>query len=55
MASPWIQHVLKTAKDKKISYKEALSVAGKTYKKPNQKPATAPKKRKVKGMDAEES
>ena len=29
----WIAHVKKVAKQKKISYKEALKVASKTYKK----------------------
>ena len=33
MASGWIEHVKKVAKDKGISYKEALKVASKTYKK----------------------
>jgi len=37
MASAWIEHVKKVAKDKKISYKEALKVAGKTYKKTEKK------------------
>lgn len=31
--SKWIDHVRKTAKDEGISYREALSVASKTYKK----------------------
>lgn len=31
--SAWIDHVKKVAKDKGISYKEALKVASKTYKK----------------------
>jgi hypothetical protein len=30
--SDWILWVKKTAKDKKISYKEALKIASKTYK-----------------------
>lgn len=30
--SDWINHVKKTAKDKKISYKEAMKVAKSTYK-----------------------
>lgn len=29
----WIAHVKKVAKEKKISYKEALKVASKSYKK----------------------
>jgi len=33
MVSAWIEHVKKVAKDKKISYTEALKVASKTYKK----------------------
>lgn len=33
MSSPWIEHVKKTAKNKGISYKEALKVASTTYKK----------------------
>tara|TARA_R110000803_G_scaffold124302_1_gene192105 strand:+ start:14126 stop:14245 length:120 start_codon:yes stop_codon:yes gene_type:complete len=32
MASEWIQHVKKVAAQKKISYKEAMSVAKATYK-----------------------
>ncbi len=32
-AGSWIAHVKKVAKQKKISYKEALKVASKTYKK----------------------
>lgn len=32
-AGSWIAHVKKVAKMKKISYKEALKVASKTYKK----------------------
>lgn len=31
--SDWITHVKKVAKDKGISYKDALKVASKTYKK----------------------
>ena len=31
--SDWINHVKSVASSKKISYKEALKVAGKTYKK----------------------
>jgi hypothetical protein len=31
--SPWIAHVKSVAKEKNISYKEALKVAGATYKK----------------------
>jgi hypothetical protein len=33
MASKWIDHVKMVAKQKGISYKEAMSVAKKTYKK----------------------
>ena len=29
----WIEHVKKVAEDKNISYREALKVAGQTYKK----------------------
>ena len=32
-AGSWIAHVKQVAKSKKISYKEALKVASKTYKK----------------------
>ena len=32
MASDWILHVKKVAKDKGIKYNEALKVAGKTWK-----------------------
>ena len=32
MASAWIMHVKKVAKDKKIPYKEAMSVAKASYK-----------------------
>ena len=32
MASEWIEHVKKVAKQKKISYKEAMKVAKATYK-----------------------
>ena len=32
MASSWIEHVKKVAKDKKIPYKEAMSVAKASYK-----------------------
>ena len=51
----WIEHVKKVAKSKKISYKDALKVASKTYKKKAtakkvMKPKTKKpmKKRKVK-------
>ena len=37
MASSWIDHVKKVAKEKKISYKEALKIAGKTFKKKDEK------------------
>ena len=33
MASPWIEHVKKVAAEQGISYKEALKIASKTYKK----------------------
>jgi len=32
MANPWIEHVKQYAKDKKISYTEALKKAKATYK-----------------------
>ena len=32
MASAWIQHVLKVKKEKKLSFKDALKEAKKTYK-----------------------
>ena len=41
--SAWIDHVKKVAKDKKITYREALKVAGKTWK---GKDKAAPKKGK---------
>ena len=47
MASGWIDHVKKVAKAKKISYSEALKVAGKTWK----GSAAAPKKGKAKKDD----
>jgi len=45
MASEWIEHVKKVAAQKKITYKEAMSVAKASYK-PKGKKATksAPKK-----------
>lgn len=33
MVSSWIEHVKKVASQKKITYKEALKVAGASYKK----------------------
>ena len=48
MASGWIDHVKKVAKAKKISYSEALKVAGKTWKGGG---AAAPKKGKGKKGD----
>tara|TARA_R110001606_G_scaffold361578_2_gene514730 strand:- start:5723 stop:5917 length:195 start_codon:yes stop_codon:yes gene_type:complete len=41
MASEWILHVKKVAKDKGISYKESMKVAKETYK---PKPKSKPKK-----------
>lgn len=35
--SDWISHVKKVAKEKGIAYKDALKVAGKTYKKKDMK------------------
>lgn len=46
MASSWIDHVKKVAKTKKITYSEALKVAGKTWK-----GSAAPKKGKAKKKD----
>jgi len=37
MASEWIKHVLKVKKDKKLSFKDALKIAKKTYKKEGKK------------------
>lgn len=31
--SPWIEHIKKVAAQKGISYKEAMKIASKTYKK----------------------
>ena len=42
MASPWIEHVKKVAKEKNLSFKDALRVASKTFKK-----GTAGKTKKV--------
>tara|TARA_R110002012_G_scaffold37498_4_gene104935 strand:+ start:274 stop:531 length:258 start_codon:yes stop_codon:yes gene_type:complete len=39
MASQWITHVKKVSKEKGIPYNEALKVAGKTFKKKDEKPA----------------
>ena len=40
MPNTWIQHVLKVKKDKKISFKEALREAGKTFKSKNNNKGT---------------
>ena len=42
--SAWTDHVKKVSKEKGISYKEALMVAGETYKKPEKKAVSKPKK-----------
>ncbi len=42
--SAWTDHVKKVAKEKGISYKEALKVASETYKKTEKKPVSKPKK-----------
>ena len=47
MASEWIEHVKKVAQKKKISYKEAMSVAKASYKPKGGKKA-APKAAPVK-------
>ncbi len=47
MASNWIEHVKKVASSKKITYKEALKVAGATYTK-MEKPKKATKAKKEK-------
>lgn len=41
--SSWTDHVKKVAKEKGISYKDALKVAGETYKKPETKAVSKPK------------
>ena len=43
MASAWIEHVKKVAKQKKISYKEAMSVAKASYKGASAKASTKAK------------
>ena len=50
MASEWIEHVKKVAAQKKITYKEAMSVAKASYK-PTKKATTkkAPPKKVEKG------
>jgi len=42
--SSWTDHVKKVAKEKGISYKEALKVASATYKKEESKAVSKPKK-----------
>ena len=42
----WTDHVLKVSKQKKISYKEAMSVAKASYKPKGKAPAKAPAKAK---------
>ncbi len=51
MASEWIEHVKSVAAKKKISYKEAMSVAKASYKPKGKKAsvAVAPKKQERKG------
>jgi hypothetical protein len=49
--SAWINHVKKVAKAKGISYSEALSVAGKSYKGKKASSKSAPKS-KSKGRSA---
>ena len=44
MASAWIEHVKKVAQQKKISYREALKVAGASWKKVEKKVKAEPKK-----------
>jgi len=49
--SDWITHVKKVAKQKKITYKEALKVAGASYKKKassDKKPEKKDNKKKMK-------
>ena len=48
MASEWIEHVKKVAAQKKITYKEAMSVAKASYK-PKGKKAAPKKVEKGKG------
>ena len=45
MASAWIEHVKSVAAKKKISYKDALKVAGETYKKKDKDEKKAPMKK----------
>jgi len=55
--SDWIDHVKKVAKQKKISYKEAMSVAKASYK-PKGKakaPAKAPGRKPMKGKNVKGS
>ena len=57
MASQWILHVKKVSKEKGIPYNEALKVAGKTFKKKDEKPAgraKAPAKAKAKKDEVED-
>jgi len=61
MASEWIEHVKKVAAQKKITYKEAMSVAKASYKPKGKKaPAkattkSAPQKKVGKGKGGKES
>lgn len=47
MASEWIEHVKKVAKQKKITYKEAMKVAKSTYK-PKAKKVVKKEKKEMK-------
>ena len=51
MVSSWITHVKKVASQKKISYKEALKVAGASYKKDDKSSPKKEKKEKSKKME----
>ena len=46
--SAWTDHVKKVAKDKAISYKEAMTVASKTYKKAEPKAKVSKAKKDAK-------
>tara|TARA_R110001632_G_scaffold232591_1_gene373818 strand:- start:310 stop:507 length:198 start_codon:yes stop_codon:yes gene_type:complete len=55
MASNWIEHVKKVASSKKITYKEAMKVAGATYTKMEKpKKTTKAKKEKQEKQEKEE-
>ncbi len=49
--SDWISHVKAVAKDKNISYKEAMKVASKTFKKPKSEPKKGQKSKTMPGRE----